>query len=209
MPLHLTKNFDGGDTGQSGIHSRYETDMVGAYSTSLGNYTGDPVHFISDVNKYIFDYIYFDYKYKDSVLIADTYAKNLTGSTSSSAYTAALWSKTQFTAMLFHNSSHSLAELIYSAWMEAGSPPFGAKTVSAVSNPFGNNISVYPNPSKGTLNIIGENIIRTEVCSVTGSILGIYYDQNIDLKNLMNGMYILSVYGKQGLLKKEKVLMLK
>ena len=212
MPLHLTKNYDGGLTGQTGIHSRYESTMVYAYSSSLSNYTGyvsDPVNLVTNINKYVFDYIYFDYQYKDSVLAADTYAKKSAGNTTSSAYTAALWSKTQFTNMLFRNSSHSLAELIYSAWIEAGSPPFGAKTVSAISNTTGNSISIYPNPSKGILNVLGEEIFRTEVCSITGSKLGLFYGKQIDLSNLSNGMYVLSIYGKDGLLKKEKILLAK
>ena len=142
------------------------------------------------------------------MLIADTYAKNLTGSTSSSAYTAALWSKTQFTTMLFHNSSHSLAELIYNAWIEAGSPAFGSKTYTGVSNTVENAISVYPNPSRGLLNITGDNIVRIELCSITGSSMGIYYGKNIDLRNFPNGFYFLDIYGKQGLLKKEKVLLI-
>src|ERR1035437_1713276 len=40
MPLHITANYDGQKTNQSGIHSRYESDMVGDYITSLSNYTG-------------------------------------------------------------------------------------------------------------------------------------------------------------------------
>ena len=111
--------------------------------------------------------------------------------------------------MLFHNSSHSLAELIYSAWIEAGSPPFGAKTVSAIPNTIENSISVYPNPTKGILNVLGDEIFKTEVCSVTGSKLGLFYGKQIDLSNLSNGMYILSIYGKEGLMKKEKILLAK
>ena len=208
MPLHLTKNYDGGMTGQSGIHSRYETTMVSAYSSSLSNYTGDQVHLVSNINKYVFDYIYVDYHYKDSVLAADTYAKNQAGSYSASGYTAALWSKAHFTTLLFHNSSHSLAELIYSAWTEAGSPAFGSKVSTAVSNAAVSNVLVYPNPTKGILNVIGDNIFKTEVSSITGSTLGVFYNKQLDLSNLSNGMYILSIYGKEGLLKKEKVLVI-
>ena len=203
MPLHLTANFNGGKTTQSGIHSRYEFDMVGAYQPELNNYKGDPVNFVSNINKYIFDYIYFDFKYKDSVLIADIYAK------STPTYTASLWSKTHFTTMLFHNSSHSIAELIYTAWVEAGSPAFGAKTQTLILNTLGSNISVYPNPTAGNLNLIGDNILKTEVSSITGTLLGTYYDRHVNLSNLCNGMYILSIYGKEGLLKKEKVLVAK
>ena len=209
MPLHLTKNFDGDMTNQSGIHSRYETTMVSAYSSSLSNYTGDPVHVVSNINKYVFDYIYFDYQYKDSVLAADTYAKNLAGNTGSSAYTTALWSKTHFTTMLFKNSSHSLAELIYSAWVEAGSPAFGSKVPTGVTNAAASNVTIYPNPTKGFLSITGDNIYKTEVCSIAGSRLGVYYDRQVDVSNLSNGMYILSVYSRDGLLKKEKILIMK
>ena len=208
MPLHLTKNYDGGMTGQTGIHSRYETAMVSANSSSLSNYTGDPVKLISNINKYVFDYIYVDYKYKDSVLVADTYAKNLAGNTNSTAYTTALWSKAHFTTILFHNSSHSLAELIYSAWTEAGSPAFGSKVSTGVSNAAVSNVLVFPNPTKGILNVIGDNIFKTEVSSITGSTMGVFYNKQLDLSNLSNGMYILSIYSKDGLLKKEKVLVI-
>ena len=207
MPLHLTNNYNGGMTGQTGIHSRYESDMVYSYQTELSNYTGDSVHFVRNVNKYIFDYIYYDYRYKDSVLIADTYAKNLAGNTTSAQYTTALWSKTHFTTMLFHNSSHSLAELIYSAWVEAGSPAFPLRM--DVSNAQVSNISLYPNPTSGIVNLTGEDIVRTEVCNITGTSLGVFYNKQIDLNHLSNGMYFLSIYGKEGLLKKEKVMVAK
>jgi hypothetical protein len=32
MPLHITKNYDGQNTGATGIHSRYETTMIGSAS---------------------------------------------------------------------------------------------------------------------------------------------------------------------------------
>jgi len=210
MPLHLATNYDGQLTGQKGVHSRYETTMVGTYQTALATYKGDTVlHHISNLNKYIFDYIYFDQHYKDSVLLADKYATTTAGNTTSSQYTAALWSKTQFTTMLFKNSSHSLAELIYSAWIDAGTPPFASKVRTAVSNVFGSNVSVYPNPSKGTFQLAGDDVFRTEVSSLSGTTLGKYYDRHIDLSSLSNGMYILSIYGKEGLLKKEKIMIIK
>ena len=209
MPLHITNNFDGKLTGQSGIHSRYESTMVSAYSSELSNYSGDPVHFISNVNKYVFDYIYYDYQYKDSVLAADAYAKKLTGSTSTPAYTSALWSKAHFTTMLFHNSSHSLAELIYSAWVEAGSPAFGSKAPTAVSNTQLYTLTVYPNPTSGILNVVGDNILKTEISSVAGSSLGVYTDRQVDVSHFPNGMYILNIYSKDGLLKKEKIIVIK
>lgn len=211
MPLHLTSNYDGGATNQRGIHSRYESDMVSTYQSDLSNYTTPitPANFVSNVNKYIFDYIYKDNKYVDSVLSADIYARNLDPAYNST-YIAALWSKTQFTKTLFFNSSHSLAELIYSAWVEAGSPPFGAKTfTNAVNYATADAISVYPNPTTGHLNLNGENILKTEVFTITGTSIGSYYNKQIDLGNLPKGMYILNIYGKEGLLKKQKIIQTK
>lgn len=124
MPMHITRNYDGQFTGNSGIHSRYESEMIYAYTYQIV-YLGDTnLNVIQDVNQYVFDYIYNNYQFKDSVLIADNYAKAAAGgSTTASAYTPALWDKTKnFTIPLFRNASHKLAELIYTAWIEAGSP---------------------------------------------------------------------------------------
>ena len=211
MPLHISSNYDGQLTGQKGIHSRYESTMVARYQTQLANYSGDSVHFVSNVNQYIFDYIYVDHHYVDSLLAADTYAKQQAGGvTNTTTYTDALWSKTNFTKLLFHNSSHSLAELIYSAWIEAGSPVFGSTSAtSEIPATLVNDISVFPNPASGVLNIIGDNVLKTEVNTLTGTLAGIYYNQQFDIRNLNNGMYILSIYGKDRLLKKEKLLICK
>jgi len=207
MPLHLTENYDGGMTNQNGIHSRYETAMVSAFSTALSNYSGAEVHSVTNVTRYIFDYIYLDYQYKDSLLAADTYAKTVSSDTRSSLYISALWSKAQFTTLLMHNASHSLAELIYTAWLEAGSPPFGI--INDVSTPLDKKVLVYPNPTTGRIELTGEDIYKTEAYSSTGAILGRYSGRNIDLSNLSNGLYILNIYGKDGLVKKEKIMLAK
>lgn len=209
MPLHLSSNFDGAKTGQDGIHSRYEAKMVSAYNTSLSDYSGfigTPVNSVSNVNKYIFDYIYHNQHYVDSVLIADTYAKGLDASYGST-YLAALWTKTQFTKTLFHNASHALAELIYTAWTEAGSPSFGARSVTSVINQAAvQTVSAYPNPTSGILNLVGDNILKAELSSVDGRLIGLFSKNQCDLSNYSNGMYILSIYGKEGLLKRDKIL---
>lgn len=127
MPLHLTKNYDGQLTGNNGIHSRYESTMINTYSSQI-SYTGENISVITNVNQYVFDYIYANYKYKDSVLIADDYANT------QSNYTLALWNETNdFTTKLFKNASHALTELIYTAWVQAGKPSL--TTTSDEQNP--------------------------------------------------------------------------
>jgi hypothetical protein len=132
MPLHLTKNFNGQLTGNTGIHTNpgsYESILINN-NNSLITYSGDTnLNIISDVNQYIFNYIYLNYKFKDSVLIADTYARTF-GNIGSSAYNTVFWNETKgFTIKLFKNASHALAELIYTAWVQAGRPSLTATSV--------------------------------------------------------------------------------
>ena len=146
MPLHLTDNHDGKSTGNNGIHSRYESTMINYYISQI-TYTGEDVSEISDVNQYIFDYLYANYTYVDSVLLADTYAKTF-GGTSTPAYNTALWNKTKsFTIPLFKRASHTLAELIYTAWLQAGTPSL---INTSTSDPLALKIAVLnqnsPNP---------------------------------------------------------------
>jgi hypothetical protein len=122
MPLHITRNYDGQYTGNNGIHSRYESTMINSYISQI-SYTGENISQISDVNQYIFDYIYSNYQYVDDVIDADDYAKSISSNTSSSEYNEALWNYSKsFTIDLFKDASHAITELIYTAWKEAGSP---------------------------------------------------------------------------------------
>lgn len=208
MPLHITANYDGRNTGNSGIHSRYESDLVYTYSTTLSSYSGSPAEYVgTNVNNYIFTYIYRNYQYIDSVLKADTYAKGL-DATYGSTYSTALWSKTPFTITLLKNASHALADLIYSAWYEAGRPPFMAKTFPTgvdVSNTL--NFTLYPNPTQGILNIQGEEIRSAEISSIDGKKLGEFYQNRIDISQLPNGIYILKTSNKNGLFRNDKIVL--
>lgn len=122
MPMHITRNYNGQFTGNTGIHSRYESSMVNAYISQF-NYGGSEPAVIADVSGFVFAYLYETYPFVDSILAADDYAYALAGNTSSSTYRQALWEKTQgFTIPLFSRSSHALATLIYTAWVNAGSP---------------------------------------------------------------------------------------
>ncbi len=122
MPLHITNNYNGQLTGNTGIHLRYESTMIGAKISQI-IYTGEDATEISNVSQYIFDYIYANNKLCDSVFIADTKAKSLSGGSYNTTYTNALWDQTKtFTIPLFKRASHTLASLIYTAWLQAGSP---------------------------------------------------------------------------------------
>ena len=144
MPLHITKNYDGRNSAESGIHSRYESSMIEDHLNDIV-YTGGTISVIPDVNKYIFNYLYTNYGYIDSVLNADDYARSISSNTYSSQYKDALWQRTgNFTIRLFRNASHALTELIYTAWVQAGRPLLGVSDMNPGHEPFLE--TNYPNP---------------------------------------------------------------
>lgn len=152
MPLHVTANYNGQFTGNNGIHSRYESAMINAYINQI-EYEGSPATFISNVNSYVFEYIYQSNSYVDTILIADDYAKTINSNTNSTAYKQALWQRTKHcTNQFFKGASHALACLIYTAWKEAGSPEmsagiedhlmFGLNLTNASPNPFAQFVTI-------------------------------------------------------------------
>ena len=149
MPMHLTRNYNGQFSGNDGIHARYEIEMIDRYHDQI-SYSGTPAAEISDVTQYVFSYIYSNYVYMDSILIADDYAKEMTGGTSSGLYYTALWERTEhLTNELFKQASHALAELLYTAWIEAGGPLVGGDvTGNRQFEHVPGKIKIYPNPVK-------------------------------------------------------------
>ncbi|MDP1621976.1 MAG: T9SS type A sorting domain-containing protein [Bacteroidales bacterium] len=155
MPLHITNNYNGQMTGQTGVHSRYESTMISRYE-SLLVYPADQAQYIEDIGGYVFNYLYHNYKYVDSVLLADTYAKTLAGgSTSSDAYYQALWAKSgNFTILMMRNASATLADLVYTAWVQAGSPMMYPNGIDEPENPEQPRLlQVFPNPVSQSVTI--------------------------------------------------------
>ncbi len=152
MPLHITNNYNGQMTGQTGIHSRYETSLVSRYETQIV-YPADQAQYVENVRDYIFDYLYLDYKYVDSLLLADTYATTLAGNTNSDAYYQALWAKTgDFTKLLMRNASTSLADLVYTAWVQAGSPMMYPNAIEEPGILWQAQLQkIFPNPAAQTI----------------------------------------------------------
>ncbi|MEI6060290.1 MAG: T9SS type A sorting domain-containing protein [Bacteroidota bacterium] len=188
MPLHITQNYNGQLTGNTGIHSRYESTMINGFISQI-IYSGQDATLIDNVNQYIFDYIYDSYTYCDSVLTADNYAKSLSSNYSSSTYKNALWAKSQdFTIPLFDRASHALAALIYTAWVQAGSPsiiPTGISDPLVASNAvLGQN---SPNPFSASTHIsytLSENSkVLIQVRDINGTIIATLVNETLPTGN--------------------------
>lgn len=133
QPLHITKNYDGQLTGQRGIHSRYESQMINRYQGEI-TFSSEPVTYVQDPINFIFNYLFESYSYLDDVLKADSIAKSIAGNTNSETYYLNLWNNTStFTKYLFQKGSNRLASLIYTAWVNAGSPALPQTLVEELS----------------------------------------------------------------------------
>ena len=140
QPLHCTENYDGDLTGNSGIHSRYETYMINTYQSSIVIVPAS-IYYVSSPIDFIFDYTHLSLDYVDSIMLADTYAKGISGWSGSgsvpASYYAALWLKVGgFTRSLIQQATVDLASLWYTAWVNAqssSSPVLFTLTVGAAN----------------------------------------------------------------------------
>ncbi len=135
QPLHCTQNYDGAMTGNSGIHSRYESTMINNNQSSIIVHP-DSIHYISRPLDFVFDYTFHSNDLVDSIMAADNYAKAVSGwsgsGTPPSSYYTALWQKCKgFTIDQFQRATVDLASLWYTAWMNAVGTPISYDTILA------------------------------------------------------------------------------
>ena len=131
QPLHCTQYFN-----VDGVHSRYESSMVNLYQAAI-TINPDSAHYITSPLDYIFDFIFHSNIFVDSINLANTYAKTVSGwngsGTPPSSYYAALWSKCQvFTIDQFRRATVALASLWYTAWVNSQIPQPHAITTTVV-----------------------------------------------------------------------------
>ena len=221
MPLHITKNYNGQYTNQYGVHSRYESDMIGKFESQI-IYLPDSAVYISNVPDFVFNTIYYNYKYVDSVLNSDKTASSDANSTSSDAYYNELWNLSgKFTIQLFQSASVKIASLIYTAWTNAGKPLQAATDIKSESNhpqqlklyqnypnPFNPVTTIsfgLPEQSHVTLRIY--NIIGQEITTlINGLKKAGNYHQDFNASRLASGIYIYKITANNITISKKMIL---
>lgn len=120
MPLHITRNYNGQYTNQTGVHSRYESTLIGNFQSQI-IYDGDSLQYIENLSDFVFNMLYENYQYVDSVLYADSVANAYAGNHNSSTYYNKFWEIAKnFTIGLFQKASYRIACVIYTEWVDAG-----------------------------------------------------------------------------------------
>jgi len=171
-PLHCTRYYNGWSSYSNGIHSRYETGLI-TRDTAYIQYTGNNVSYINDINNFAFNIVYSSNSYVDSVYYADSVAHSVAGSTSSALYYQTFWSlASNYTIQFFKNASYKLACLVYTAWVNAGSPlPVGISQQGSIVEDY-KLYQNYPNPFNPKTNIkyqISNNgIVLLKVYNILG-----------------------------------------
>ena len=152
QPLHLTLNYNGQLTGNYGIHSRYETQMMNTHLSQLPLPSGTGIYWPNVIDS-VFSYIDEVYPFVDSIIIADDLAK-AQDPTYGNTYYNIMWQELEnLTTISIHKAIIDLASLWRTAWENAGSPtPLGIEENNRNSQQFWL-VKAYPNPFNPITNI--------------------------------------------------------
>ena len=222
MPLHITKNYNGQNSNQYGVHSRYESNMISKFESQIV-YSPDTAVYISNVPDFVFNTIYSNYKYVDSVLDADKTASLDAGNTNSDEYYNKLWDlSVNFTIKLFKSATEKIASLIYTAWINAGKPLQTSTDVNNANN-FNLNFRLYQNypnpfnpvtsisfslPKRSFVTLKVYNIIGKEISTLVNGIKQTgNYKVKFNSSELPSGIYIYKLTADKFINSKKMILL--
>ncbi|TFG89099.1 MAG: hypothetical protein E4H17_01245 [Gemmatimonadales bacterium] len=177
MPLHCTVNYDGQLTGNTGIHSRYESTMISTYVGQLDTPAMTVTYFPSPLDA-TFDVIAASWAGVSPILTADNVAKAASGGLYNSTYYASLWNSTHtLTQARFDTASVVTASLVYTAWVKAGLPTVpGSSAVPPLAMPpmvadAGVRLDAGPTPFRDVLTVrfAGGSAMSVDVFDVRGA----------------------------------------
>jgi hypothetical protein len=131
QPFHASDNFDGAQTGNQGIHARFERDLIERFETRL-RLTPPPLRAIANPRDFAFDALLESYRLVDAVLQADNAAK-AGRDAYDDAYFEQFFAKVQ--PILERRLSEAIsatAGVIVGAWEAAGKPQLSVRDARPV-----------------------------------------------------------------------------
>ena len=153
QPLHCTMNYNGQLTGNSGIHSRYETTMMSGHIAEL-NTPVMPIVYYANSADAMFGLVSGSWDEVDAVLAADNAARAASGGSYNSTYYTSLWNSTDdFTRTRIDSATVATASFVYSAWVNAGYPVIPGSTADVTPAAPEVVLSAGPTPFRDALTI--------------------------------------------------------
>jgi hypothetical protein len=135
QPLHCTKNYDGQQSGNSGIHSRYESTMMSQHLSELHT-SPMPVAWYPNAVNQMFTMITASWNAVSGILQADNTARAASGGAYNSTYYASLWNDTQaMTRARIDSATVATAAFVYTAWVNAGRPVVPGSSATVDTTP--------------------------------------------------------------------------
>ena len=125
QPQHTTENYNGQLTGQKGIHFRYEIEAIDSNLVEIKNNFERALPFkIDRIRQFAFSVIYRTNTYNDLIMSADKYALKYNGTGSyDSRYKKLMWYRLKYLSIdLLNVAGRDIASVIYSAYVDSGSP---------------------------------------------------------------------------------------
>ena len=137
QPLHATNNYDGQLTGNTGIHARFERDLIEKFQARLTVRPSAPTA-INNVRDAAFDALLASYKLVDPILKADTEAIGRKDTYDDEYFDAFFLKVKPILEQRLGEAIGATAGLIVGAWEAAGKPALaieGARPVEKVRKP--------------------------------------------------------------------------
>jgi hypothetical protein len=172
QPLHCCKNYDGQLSGNSGIHSRYESTMMASHLAELHTAPMGVAYYASSVEE-MFAVIGSSWSGVSTILQSDNAAKAASGGAYNATYYASLWNGTQaLTRSRIDSATVVTASFVYTAWVNAGRPVVpGSSAAADGGGVAGVSFGAGSTPFRGDLEVhySGTGPFRVEVFDVRGA----------------------------------------
>jgi hypothetical protein len=171
QPLHCTQNYDGQQSGNDGIHARYESDMMALHLGELHTAPATVAYYPSAVEA-MFGIIAASWADVSTLTAADTQAQSETQGQFDGNYYASLWFGTESaTRERIDAATLATASFVYTAWVNAGRPYVPGSSGGTLDVAAGVQLDVGPTPFRDALAVRfgGAGPLSVDVFDVRGT----------------------------------------
>lgn len=172
MPLHCTRNFNGQETWQHGIHLRLEADMTRAFFNAGMLHPG-PAVYLENPFRAVMEWIGHSAALVPDILKADIIAKRSAGGrVDTEGYYRKFWELTGDTIVQqIEDAATHLASLWHTAWVDAGKPAIPEPIEDLPTPSVFSGVGI-DQPAEGSLGVVRQENRKFDV--IIWSVMGLF-----------------------------------